>query len=108
MNITTEIHGTSATLTPHGDIDFQQLAQLRSSVDRLPPAVTDVAWDLRDAPFVDVAGLHLLNTPGDPERATSLTNLHPQHRRLLAVACEVFPEADFDRYLHGPGAARAA
>lgn len=109
MNITTEIHGSAATLTPRGDIDYQHLDQLRDTLLQLPPSVTAVAWDLRDAPFVDVAGLHLLSTPAEPRRATSLTNLKPQHRRLLTIACELFPDADFDRYLrHGPGAHRAA
>lgn len=108
MHITTEIHGAGATLTPHGDIDFQHLAQLRDSVSRLPSAVTEVAWDLRDAPFVDVAGLHLLSARGEPARATSLTNLRPQPRRLLLVASEIFPEAGFGRYVHGPGEAHAA
>ncbi|MBM9624381.1 STAS domain-containing protein [Streptomyces zhihengii] len=108
MNITTDIHGTSATLTPHGDIDFQHLDQLRATLHRLPPAVTAVAWDLRDAHFVDVAGLHLLNTADAPARATSLTHLHPQPRRLLTIACELFPDADFDRYLPDAGAPHAA
>ncbi|MBM9623801.1 STAS domain-containing protein [Streptomyces zhihengii] len=108
MHITTEVRGNCATLTPRGDIDFEHLDQLRTSLDQLPSTVTDVAWDLRDTFFVDIAGLHLLGTPGTPERATSLTNLHPQHRRLLTVACEIFPEAGFDRYLQGPGAQRAA
>ncbi|MFE7385808.1 STAS domain-containing protein [Streptomyces zhihengii] len=108
MNITTEIRGTAATLTPRGDIDFQHLDQLRATLHRLPPSVTNVAWDLRDAPFVDVAGLDLLSTPSDPQRATSLTNLQPQHRRLLTIACELFPDARFDRYLNTPGAHQAA
>ncbi|MBM9623876.1 STAS domain-containing protein [Streptomyces zhihengii] len=101
MNITTEIHGNAATLTPRGDIDYQHLDLLRATLHQLPPTVTDVAWDLRDTPFVDVAALHLLSTPSDPQRATSLTNLQPQHRRLLDIACELFPDADFDRYRPG-------
>ncbi|MFC9266261.1 STAS domain-containing protein [Streptomyces zhihengii] len=108
MHITTEIRGTAATLTPRGDIDYQHLDQLRATVQQLPTSVTDVSWDLRDAPFVDVAGLHLLSTPSDPRRGTSLANLQPQHRRLLTIACELFPDADFDRYLSGSGAHQAA
>ncbi|MBM9624193.1 STAS domain-containing protein [Streptomyces zhihengii] len=107
MNITTEIHGAAATLTPRGDIDFQHLDLLRATLQQLPPTVTNVAWDLRDTPFADVAALHLLSTPGDPQRATSLANLQPQHRRLLTIACELFPDADFDRYLNCPGAPQA-
>ncbi|TXS52239.1 STAS domain-containing protein [Streptomyces sp. t39] len=108
MDITAEIHGTSATLTPHGDIDFQHLDQLRHSLDQLPSTVTAVTWDLRDTSFVDVACLHLLRSGDDSPRETGLANLRPQPRRFLAVACEVFPDADFHRYLDGPGAAHAA
>ncbi|MFD0427783.1 STAS domain-containing protein [Streptomyces zhihengii] len=64
MHITTEVRGNCATLTPRGDIDFEHLDQLRTSLDQLPSTVTDVAWDLRDTFFVDIAGLHLLGTPG--------------------------------------------
>ncbi|MBM9624392.1 STAS domain-containing protein [Streptomyces zhihengii] len=108
MNITTEIRGASATLTPYGDIDFLHLDLLRATLHQLPPTVTDVSWDLRDAPFVDVAALHLLSTPTGPQRVMRLANLHPQARRLLTIACDLFPDAGFDRYLNTPGAHQAA
>ncbi|MFD0427358.1 hypothetical protein ACFQ60_01960 [Streptomyces zhihengii] len=106
MNITTEIHGAAAPSRPAAT------STSSTSTCCAPPAAAPAHRDERGMgparhPFADVAALHLLSTPGDPQRATSLANLQPQHRRLLTIACELFPDADFDRYLNCPGAPQA-
>ncbi|MEU2021422.1 STAS domain-containing protein [Streptomyces sp. NPDC016469] len=95
MDITTVINGTSARISPIGEIDSDTLAPLRAATDALPPHVTDVQWDLHDAPFMDVAGLHLLLSPrarrGAPGRSVTVTGLRPQPLRLLLLAADISP-----------------
>lgn len=94
MNITTTIHGTSARISPCGEIDFDTLPPLRAAVDALPLQVTDLQWDLALTPFMDVAGLHLLFTPtaGDaPERRATVIGLRTQPLSLLRVAADMNP-----------------
>ncbi|WP_346010906.1 hypothetical protein [Streptomyces sp. SID5606] len=85
MNITTTIDGTRARISPHGEIDYTVLPPLRAAAAALPVSVTDLLWDLREAPFMDVAGLHLFFDPathGSPLLRTTVTGLGPQPRRL--------------------------
>ncbi|GAA2325548.1 STAS domain-containing protein [Streptomyces kunmingensis] len=98
MNITTELDGHRATLTPHGDIDFDAMDHLQTSLVRLPSAVTRVVWDLHDVPFVDIAGLHLLATSLGPVQS-AVTHLNPQALGMLRLACELFPHMGFERHL---------
>ncbi|MFB7407267.1 MULTISPECIES: STAS domain-containing protein [unclassified Streptomyces] len=96
MNITTTITGTTACLSPHGEIDFHALPPLHSAVDRLPSHVTDLLWDLEHLTFTDVAGLHLLfgAAPyGHPRYQTTVTNLRDQPLQLLLIAADLFPAA---------------
>lgn len=103
MNITTTIDGTSARISPCGEIDFDTLPLLRAAVDVLPPQVTDLQWDLTLTPFMDVAGLHLLFSPttsGDPERQATVAGLRAQPLSLLLTAADVNPTAfDLSRLL---------
>ncbi|MET9924011.1 MULTISPECIES: STAS domain-containing protein [unclassified Streptomyces] len=98
MHITTELYGRGATLTPRGDIDFENLDQLRACLTGLPDTVAEVIWDLHAVTFVDIAGLHLLNTPTTPAQV-ALTNLTPPVTRLLEVATATFPDQGWDRHL---------
>ncbi|MET8057733.1 STAS domain-containing protein [Streptomyces microflavus] len=110
MYITTELHGRSATLAPRGDIDFEDLDELRASLAGLPDTVVEVVWDLHAVTFMDIAGLHLLSTPTAPVQV-SLTNLPPQAVRLLEMATDTFPEQGWGRHLStpvDPGPARTA
>ena len=94
MNITTTIDGTSARITPYGDIDFDTLPPLRAAADALPAHVTDLLWDLNHTAFMDTAGLHLLFTPcppGGPNRRTTATGLRCQPLRLLILAADLRP-----------------
>ncbi|MET8585594.1 STAS domain-containing protein [Streptomyces collinus] len=98
MNITTAIDGTTATITPDGDIDFETLPPLRAAADALPAHVSDLLWDLDRTAFVDVAGLHLLFAPAPPHGPNcrvTVTGLRPQPLRLLLLAAETNP-AVFD------------
>ncbi|MFD7691594.1 hypothetical protein [Streptomyces sp. NPDC059781] len=98
MNITTVIDGTSARITPYGDIDFDALPPLRAAADALPAHVTDLMWDLNHTAFMDTAGLHLLFTPRPsdvPDRRTTATGLRRQPLRLLLLAADLHP-ATFD------------
>ncbi|MEW2515385.1 hypothetical protein [Streptomyces sp. NPDC046870] len=82
MNITTAT-GTSARITPRGDIDHDTLPSLRAA-DALPAHVTDLTGNLQHTPFMDVAGLHLLfgsAAPDGPNRRTTVTG----RRRRLRV-----------------------
>ncbi|MFK8905639.1 STAS domain-containing protein [Streptomyces sp. YS-3] len=94
MHFTLRIDGTTAHVTVHGDIDYATLPTLRAAAAGLPPQVTELVWDLHDARFMDVAGLHLLfehHSPQGPRRKTTVTNLAPQPLRLLLLATEMNP-----------------
>ncbi|PKW05984.1 hypothetical protein SAMN05428944_6977 [Streptomyces sp. 1222.5] len=96
MNITTTIDGTTACITPRGDIDFDTLPPLRTAADTLPAHVSDLLWDLSHTPFMDLAGLHLLFTPTlaapyGRGRRTSVTGLRSQPLRLLLLAADTNP-----------------
>lgn len=94
MNITTTVDGTSARISPCGEIDFDSLPPLRAAVDALPAQVTDLQWDLTRTPFMDVAGLHLLFTPtagSGPEPRATVTGLRTQPLSLLLMAADVNP-----------------
>ena len=91
MDITTTITGTTARITPRGDLDFDTLPPLRAAADALPAHVTDLLWDLDHTPFMDLAGLHLLfapTPPHGPDRRTTVTGLRPQPLRLLLLAAD--------------------
>ncbi|MER5951809.1 STAS domain-containing protein [Streptomyces sp. NPDC001904] len=107
MNITVERHSNSATLTPHGDIDLAGIDELHTLIAQLPPAVTEVVWDLRAVPFMDITGLHLLGAQAAPAHV-SVTNLPPQPLRLLRLACELFPQMGWERHLPDSPVSRAA
>ena len=66
MNITTTIDGTRARISLDGEIDFVALPQVRAATAALPAHVTELLWDLGEATFMDVAGLHLLCDPPRP------------------------------------------
>ncbi|MFE6764606.1 STAS domain-containing protein [Streptomyces sp. NPDC057689] len=91
MDITTAVTGTSARITPCGDIDSDALAPLRAAADALPPHVTDVQWDLHDTPFMDVSGLHLLLPASAAQRRVTVTGLRSQPLRLLLLAADINP-----------------
>ncbi|MFF4845056.1 STAS domain-containing protein [Streptomyces collinus] len=98
MDIITTSDGTTARITPRGDIDFDTLPPLRAAADTLPVQVTDLLWDLSHTRFMDIAGLHLLFTPAQPDgrgRRTMVTGLRPQPLRLLLLAADTNP-ATFD------------
>ncbi|MBY8887253.1 hypothetical protein K7472_20740 [Streptomyces sp. PTM05] len=89
MDVTKTIDGVNASIAPHGDIDFDALPSLLHAVAALPSTVTVVTWDLHDVPFMDLAGLHLLNDQRH-RRTVIITGLRPQPRRLIRVATELF------------------
>ncbi|MFF9477203.1 STAS domain-containing protein [Streptomyces roseolus] len=96
MNVTTTITGTSARLTPQGEIDFYTLSPLHTAVDRLPAGVVDLLWDLEHLSFTDVAGLRVLFSPtphSGPHRRTAVANLRDQPLQLLLIAAGLFPTA---------------
>ncbi|MFI9122303.1 hypothetical protein ACIGW0_23365 [Streptomyces bikiniensis] len=96
MNITITITGTTARITPRGEIDYDTLPPLRAAVDRLPLRVTDLLWDLENLSFTDVAGLHLLFGPAPqdgPQHRTTATGLQDQPLQLLLLAADLFPTA---------------
>lgn len=92
MNVTTTITATTARVTPYGEIDLDTLPSLRAVVDRLPPSVTSLLWELEHLSFTDVAGLRLLFDPV-PHRRTTVTGLRDQPLQLLMVAADLFPAA---------------
>ncbi|MFG2793380.1 STAS domain-containing protein [Streptomyces sp. NPDC048419] len=102
MHFTLRIDDTAAHITVHGEIDYNTLPTLRAAAAGLPSNVTELVWDLHDAYFMDVAGLHLLfeqPSPEGPPRKTTVTNLAPQPLRLLVVAAEVIPALELARLL---------
>ncbi|MGC2999115.1 STAS domain-containing protein [Streptomyces sp. G35A] len=102
MHFTLRIDGAVAHITVHGEIDYTTLPTLRAAAAGLPPHVTELVWDLHDARFMDVAGLHLLfEQPSHegPARKTTVTNLAPQALRLLVLATEVHPGLELTHLL---------
>ncbi|MEU0897134.1 STAS domain-containing protein [Streptomyces massasporeus] len=102
MHFTMRIDGTAAHITVHGEIDYNTLPTLRAAAAGLPPHVTELVWDLYDAHFMDVAGLHLLfEQPSQegPPRKTTVTNLAPQPLRLLVLAAEMDPALELAHLL---------
>ncbi|MGW2173969.1 STAS domain-containing protein [Streptomyces sp. NPDC001705] len=102
MNIRTTIDGTRARISLDGEIDFSTLPQMRAATTALPAHVTDLLWDLGEATFMDVAGLHLLfdpTPPGNIPRWTTVTGLGPQPLRLLTLAAELNPNVDLTRVI---------
>ncbi|WP_394427981.1 STAS domain-containing protein [Streptomyces sp. SGAir0957] len=98
MDITTELNGHRATLTPHGDIDFDTLDQVQAGVACLPTATTHVVFDLSDVPFVDIAGLRLFDSSRNFAHVT-VVHPNPQALRVLRLAVRLFPHMDFERHL---------
>ncbi|MGA5900250.1 STAS domain-containing protein [Streptomyces venetus] len=95
MNITTTIDGTTARISPCGEIDYDTLPPLRAAADALPPQVTDLQWDLTGTVFMDVTGLNFLFAPAPhdsaPGHRTTVTGLNHQPLWLLLLAAEVRP-----------------
>ncbi|OQR63398.1 hypothetical protein B6E66_13695 [Streptomyces maremycinicus] len=99
---TLRIEGIVAHITVHAEIDYETLPTLRAATADLPPDVAELVWDLQNAHFMDVAGLHLLfEQPPQPGRAlkTTVANLAPQPLRLLLLAAEVNPALELTRLL---------
>ncbi|MEE4543473.1 STAS domain-containing protein [Streptomyces sp. V4-01] len=95
MIITSTNRGTAAVISPRGEIDFSTLPEVIAAAAELPLSVTEVTWDLREAQFMDVAGLHLLVHQQlacrKAKRKLTVVGLQQQPLRLLAVAQDVFP-----------------
>ncbi|MFD7015339.1 STAS domain-containing protein [Streptomyces sp. NPDC059928] len=112
MLITAENDGFTAIISPHGEIDFDALPSLLAAARELPQSVTQVTWDLRDAVFMDIAGLHLLIHQRldclDTERMLTVTGLDRQPLRLLRLAQELFPAGKWGDFLPGGLLATAA
>jgi anti-anti-sigma regulatory factor len=112
MLITITVDGATAVISPIGDIDFGTLPDLTASGRFLPESVTRMTWDMSEATFVDVAGLHLLvHERRDSLRAgrtLTVTGLGYQPTRLLQVAHELFPAEHWDGFLPGGALSSAA
>ncbi|MEU0039558.1 STAS domain-containing protein [Streptomyces sp. NPDC006333] len=97
--------GVTAVITPSGEIDSDTLPGLLSAVHLLPEFVTGVTWDLRQAQFVDVAGLHLLvhqrSACQEAGRILTVVGLGRQPKRLLELAREVSPAGRWDDFMPG-------
>ncbi|MER7915802.1 MULTISPECIES: hypothetical protein [unclassified Streptomyces] len=96
MSITTTLDGTSARISWRGDVDFDTVPVLRAAADALPADVADLLWDLNDAPFMDVTGLHFLFATAlvdGPNRRTRVMGLRQQPLRLLLLAADLDPAA---------------
>ncbi|RRQ70135.1 hypothetical protein CQW39_34645 [Streptomyces griseofuscus] len=96
MSITTTLDGTSARIAWRGDVDFDTVPVLRAAADALPADVADLLWDLKDAPFMDVTGLHFLFAHAQARgrsRRTTVTGLRQQPLRLLLLAVDLDPAA---------------
>ncbi|MER7682326.1 STAS domain-containing protein [Streptomyces sp. NPDC096934] len=104
--------GVTVVFTPRGEIDSDTLPGLLSATRALPESVTGVTWDLREAQFIDVAGLHLLvhqrAACQEAGRILTVVGLGRQPRRLLELAWEVFPEGRWADFLPGGLLAAAA
>ncbi|MFE3265542.1 STAS domain-containing protein [Streptomyces sp. NPDC059215] len=96
---------TAVVFTPRGEIDFDTLTELLARTEELPASVTGVTWDLRQAQFIDVAGLHLLagqrQDCQDAGRILAVVGLERQPRRLLQLAQELFPAGRWEDFLPG-------
>ncbi|MER5884902.1 STAS domain-containing protein [Streptomyces sp. NPDC001941] len=112
MFITSKVDGTTAVLTARGEIDFDALPELVNASAALPPSVTEVTWELREAPFMDIAGLHLLIHQRlaceQAGRKLTVTGLHRQPLHLLEMAQNLFPDGRWNEFLPDSAAASEA
>ncbi|MFE6130970.1 STAS domain-containing protein [Streptomyces sp. NPDC056437] len=103
MLITTTNDGVTAVISPRGEIDFDALPSLLTAARELPHSISQITWDLRQAQFMDVAGLHLLVHQRlaclETRRTLTVTGLNHQPLRLLRLAQELFPTGDWDGFL---------
>ncbi|SEG84531.1 anti-anti-sigma factor [Actinacidiphila yanglinensis] len=110
--ITTSKDGVAAVISPSGEIDFDTLPGLLAAEQELPQSVRQVTWDLRDAVFMDVAGLHLLFQQRlvcwDRHRTLIVTGLQKQPIQLLQLAEELFPAGHWSDFLPASRPASAA
>ncbi|MBP0457881.1 STAS domain-containing protein [Streptomyces montanisoli] len=60
MTFTSARHARAVVLSPHGDLDFGALPLLCRALAEMPAGTRDVTLDMRDVPFMDVAGVHLM------------------------------------------------
>ncbi|MFF8575486.1 hypothetical protein ACF06L_30110 [Streptomyces sp. NPDC015408] len=78
---------------------------MRAATTALPAHVTDLLWDLGEATFMDVAGLHLFfdpTPPGNIPRRTTVTGLGPHPMRLLTLAADLNPNIDLTCVIRTP------
>lgn len=112
MLITTSKDGVAVVISPNGEIDFDALPGLLAAEREIPHSVTQVTWDLRDAAFMDVAGLHLLLQQRlvcwDSHRTLIVTGLQKQPTQLLQLAEELFPAGHWSDFLPESRPASAA
>ncbi|MFD4540150.1 STAS domain-containing protein [Streptomyces bauhiniae] len=105
MRITTQNDGVTAVIRPRGEIDFETLPELLTATRRLPPNLSQLIWNLQEAPFMDAAGLHLLIHQRLEclvmGRKLTVTGLQQQPVRMLNLARELFPAGDWDDFLKG-------
>jgi anti-anti-sigma regulatory factor len=103
MLISTTTEGPAAVVTPCGEITFDALPLLLAAHRTLPPAIDEVIWDLRQAPFMDITGLHLLVDQRIASRKAgrrlTITGLQDQPLRLVRLAQELFPEDHWTDFL---------
>ncbi|WP_063795817.1 STAS domain-containing protein [Peterkaempfera griseoplana] len=96
-------NGATTVISPRGEIDFTTLPDLLTAARKLPRCVTEVVWDLREAAFMDVAGLHLLVDQRlacrGTNRTLTVTGLGQQPQRLLTLVSELFPAEEWDAFL---------
>ncbi|MER7983686.1 STAS domain-containing protein [Streptomyces sp. NPDC095817] len=109
MIVKTSIIGTTAVISPHGDIDFDSLPHLVTAADELPAVVTRVIWDFQAVSFIDSAGLDLLTcqrrTCQALNRTLTVSGLPGQGRRLLSLSEDLFPTGNWDDFIPADTAA---
>ncbi|MER6440209.1 STAS domain-containing protein [Streptomyces sp. NPDC001185] len=105
MILTVTDAGVTAVFSPRGEIGFDTLPGVLARAQEVPHTATGVTWDLRQARFVDVAGLHLLIHQRlacqDTGRILTVVSLQQQPKRLLDLAWELFPDNHWDDFLPG-------
>lgn len=96
--------GTSTTIIPIGEIDYDSLLpHLLAEAVHLPATVRLITWDMTAVPFMDVSGLHLILGQREScrraDRVLAITGLQSQPRHLLETAQQLFPHSPWNDYL---------
>ena len=86
LDVVVCIDGTTAFVRVSGELDMGTESQLSESLDLYTGQYAAVVYELDSLNFIDVAGLHSLDTAPDTQARIAIRDPSSQVRRLLDLA----------------------